>query len=124
MKKYFFPALALGAALTIAPAMSFAAAPQHHDAAHATYHFRTQDRTALRPHYQAMHQHVDAHSRWSWHRGANLPGGWHDHMMPLPAADIALLPPCPPGYLFGYYDGWAVVYDPNTGVILDAISVM
>jgi Ni/Co efflux regulator RcnB len=116
--------LALGAALCAAPALSIAA-PQHGDThAAASYHFRTQDKAHLQPHYRAMNVKVDTAHRWAWHRGVNLPSGWHDNIQPLPQADIALLPPPPPGYLIGYYDGWAVVYDPNTGVVLDAIDVM
>jgi hypothetical protein len=60
---------------------------------------------------------------WTWHRGVNLPAGWQGQVEPLADADIAMLAP-PPGYQFGYYEGWAIVYDLNTGVVLDAVNLM
>jgi Ni/Co efflux regulator RcnB len=128
MKNRHFVTFALGVALAAAPALSIAA-PQHpdnHGHAAASYHFRAQDKAKLQPHYRAAQhtQKVDPAHRWAWRRGQNLPDGWHDHIEALPEGDIHLLPAAPAGYIFGYYDGWAVVYDPNTGVVLDAIDVM
>lgn len=121
---------ALSAALASVPACSFAAAPQeHHEqpqheaAAHQNYHFRADDRSHLQEHYRTAHQHPENAHHWAWHRGVNLPFGWQGQVEPLPQADITLLAPPPPGYVFGYYNGWAIVYDPNTGVILDAVFV-
>jgi Ni/Co efflux regulator RcnB len=127
MKNRYLITLALGAALTAAPVWSVAAPQQHHDDDHhaaPAYHFQEQDRAHLQSHYRSEHIQVDTAHRWAWHRGENFPVGWHDHIRPLPQVDISLLPPPPPGYVFGYYDGWAVVYDPSTGVILDAVDVM
>jgi Ni/Co efflux regulator RcnB len=115
------------------PVCSFAAVPQDHNdqhnnqkaAAHQNYHFRSQDKSKLQQHYRAAHHQTavrNAH-RWAWRRGENLPAGWQGQVEPLPQEDITLLAPPPPGYEFGYYNGWAIVYDPNTGVILDAVAV-
>lgn len=132
MKKSRLLTFALSATLASVPVCSFAAAPQDHPqdrsqqqkaTPHGNYHFRAEDRTKLQPHYRAAHPHPDNAHRWAWHRGVNLPQGWQGQIEPLPQADIALLAPPPPGYEFGYYNGWAIVYDPNTGVILDAVLV-
>jgi Ni/Co efflux regulator RcnB len=123
MKKSRLLTLALSAALASLPIYSFAAPPQEHKAAHPTYHFRAQDKAQLQPHYRAAHPHPSNGHRWAWHRGVNLPSGWQGEIEPLPQVDIALLAPPPPGYEFGYFDGWAIVYDPNTGIILDAVLV-
>jgi Ni/Co efflux regulator RcnB len=130
MKKSRLLTLALSAALASVPVCSFAAVPQqdqHKAAGHATYHFRAQDKSKLQTHYRSAH-HADAHAKpvhhWAWHRGASLPSGWQGQIEPLPQEDIALLAAAPPGYEFGYYDGWAIIYDPNTGIVLDAVSVM
>ena len=145
MKKSRLLTFALSAALASVPVCSFAAVPQDHPQDHpqdqqqhdqqqhkaapnANYRFRAQDKTKLQPHYRAAHPHPEnAHPenahRWAWHRGVNLPQGWQGQIEPLPQADIALLAPPPPGYEFGYFNGWAIVYDPNTGVILDAVAV-
>jgi Ni/Co efflux regulator RcnB len=130
MKKSNLLALALSTAVAMVPICSFAAVPQDHPqdrqqqrAAHPTYHFRTNDRTQLREHYRTAHPHPEHKHHWAWHRGASLPSGWQGQVEPLPQADITLLAPPPPGYEFGYYDGWAIIYDPNTGLVLDAVLV-
>lgn len=134
LKKSHLLTFTLSAALASIPACSFAAAPQdrpqdhpqqqqHEAAAHQNYHFRTQDRSHLQEHYRTAHPHPEASHHWAWHRGVNLPSDWRGQVEPLPQADITLLAPPPPGYVFGYYNGWAIVYDPNTGVILDAVLV-
>jgi hypothetical protein len=123
MKKAHLLTLALCTVLASVPVCSFAAAPYQHKDTRPTYHFRSQDKSHLQPHYRAAHPHVAGAPHWAWHRGVNLPQGWQGQIEPLPQADIALLAPPPPGYEFGYFNGWAIVYDPNTGVILDAILV-
>jgi hypothetical protein len=37
---------------------------------------------------------------------------------------LAYLPPPPPGYLVGYYDGYVVVYDPTTYFIANVVDLM
>jgi Ni/Co efflux regulator RcnB len=123
MKKSHLLTFVLSAALASIPVCSFAAAQQQHQAAHPTYHFRSGDKAKLHTHYHAAHPQPASHPHWAWHRGVNLPQGWQGQIEPLPQADIALLAPPPPGYEFGYFNGWAIVYDPNTGVILDAVVV-
>lgn len=129
MKKSGLLTFVLSTALVSIPVCSFAAAApqdrhdQDHKAAHQTYHFRTQDRTQLRTHYHSAHPQPAEHHHWAWHRGVNLPQGWQGQVEPLPQADITLLAPPPPGYEFGYYNGWAIIYDPNTGIILDAVLI-
>lgn len=117
--------LALSAALASVPVCASAASSYQDKGARVTYHFSPQDKSHLRPHYLAEHPNMRNQHRWAWHRGVNLPDGWRDRVEPLADADIAVLaPPPPPGYEFGYFDGWAIVYDPHTGVVLDAMNLM
>jgi hypothetical protein len=44
-------------------------------------------------------------------------------MRPVPAAVIRELAPPPPGYVFGYIDGYCVVYNPTTLLIADVIDL-
>lgn len=46
------------------------------------------------------------------------------HIMPVPVHVLRTLPPPPPGYVIGYYQGYNVVYDPTTYVILTAIDLL
>jgi hypothetical protein len=116
---------ALSAAFASIPVCA-SAVPHHQDkTARVTYRFSAHDKAQLRPHYLASHPNMNLSHSWTWHRGVNLPAGWQDQVEPLADADIAMIAPPPPaGYRFGYYKGWAIVYDPDTGVVLDAINLM
>ena len=58
-----------------------------------------------------------------FHRSATLPSGWETRMDLLPAALERLLSPVPAESRRGIIDGFAVVYSPQTGVILDAVAL-
>jgi hypothetical protein len=34
------------------------------------------------------------------------------------------VPPPPPGYQYGYYDGYVVAYDPTTRIIADVLDLV
>jgi hypothetical protein len=42
----------------------------------------------------------------------------------MPTVVIQQLPPVPYGYQRGYYDGYAVIVDPRTRIIFDAIDIV
>ncbi len=89
---------------------------------HNQYRFRQEDGHQLRQHYSGI-EHVDTHNRPRYVRGERLPEDWRRRMHPVPEAVIRELPPPPPGYVFGYFDGYCVVYDPRTGYIEDVIDL-
>lgn len=86
------------------------------------YHFRTEDGARLRQHYTKI-EHVDVAHRHVLVAGGRLPGDWRVRIRPVPAAVIRELAPPPPGYVFGYLDGYCVVYDPTTLLIADVIDL-
>lgn len=86
------------------------------------YHFKPENRATLREHYKELGR-VDANHREHFVAGANLPGDWRHHIRPVPRAVLGELPAIPAGYLVGYYDGYAVVYDPRTGYILETLDL-
>jgi len=71
----------------------------------AEYHFRQEDAAKLREHYKKI-EHVDVAHRHALVAGAKLPDDWHARMRPVPVAVIRELPAPPPGYVFGYLDGY------------------
>ena len=89
---------------------------------HGEYHFRQEDAPKLRQHYKKI-EHVDVAHRTAFVAGGRLPGDWHGRMRPVPAAVIRELAPPPPGYVFGYIDGYCVVYNPTTLLIADVIDL-
>lgn len=88
----------------------------------AEYHFRKEDGPKLRQHYKGIEK-VDRARRAEYRIGARLPDDWRRRMHPVPAAVIRELPPLPPGYAVGYFDGYCVAYDPTTLMIADVIDL-
>jgi len=127
MRKYLIPFVTLGLTLVTIPSRALPQdRPEHRDEAKGAkrpeYHFRTEDRDRLRGQYKDIGK-VDAAHREHFVAGGNLPGDWRHHIRPVPRAVITELPPIPSGYLVGYYDGYAVVYDPRTGYILEVLDL-
>jgi hypothetical protein len=53
------------------------------------------------------------------YRTGHLPPGWERRIEPLPVVVERQLAPLPRGYRRGVVDGYAVVYDPGTRIIVD-----
>jgi hypothetical protein len=58
-----------------------------------------------------------------YYRTGILPSGWQKRFRPMPPVLLERLPPVPAYYQRGYLDGYAVVVDPRTRVIVDAIDI-
>src|SRR5919197_3385549 len=56
-------------------------------------------------------------------RTGHLPPGWERKMEPLPVAVERRLVVLPPDYRRGVIDGYAVVYNPRTQVIVDIVAI-
>jgi hypothetical protein len=46
------------------------------------------------------------------------------YLQPVPQDVYGDLPPPPPGYQMGYYDGYVIVYDPITYFIVNLIDLL
>ena len=66
--------------------------------------------------------------RWRNRRRPNFTPGYviprTYAIQPVPNAYWAGQPPPPPGYRYGYYDGYVVAYDPTTRVIADVLDLV
>jgi hypothetical protein len=62
--------------------------------------------------------------RKKYYRTGKLPPGWEKRFRPFPPAVTQRLPPAPAYCDRGYVDGYAVVYDRRTRVIVDLIDVV
>jgi len=58
-----------------------------------------------------------------YYRTGQLPPGWQKKIQPFPYQVERSLPPVPAGYARGYVDGYAVVYQPRTQVVIDFHAV-
>ncbi|HTR66715.1 MAG TPA: hypothetical protein VMH85_13135 [Terriglobales bacterium] len=124
---------ALALAVPVTPALANPLpSPQEHDhdhqmdrdhgREHAEYHFRQEDAARLREHYHNI-QKVDVHHRPAYAVGGYLPADWHHRVHKVPVEVVRELPPPPPGYVFGYMDGYCVAYNPTTRAIADVIDL-
>lgn len=96
---------------------------QHDDHGH-DFHFRDEDRNHFAPHYQKdinRWQH-NSHGRPHFERGERIPGNYH--FQAVPRSYYSEVPPPPPGYQYGYYDGYVVAYDPTTRVVADVLDLV
>lgn len=92
--------------------------------ANAHYHFRQQDAAKLRQHYQAQLAHVDRANRPHVVSGGTIPTTYVTYIQPVPQDVIVYVEPPPPGYEIGFLDGYIIVYDPNTFLVLDVIDLL
>jgi len=59
-----------------------------------------------------------------WAIGGFLPYSYIPYLTPLPPHLYGYLPPPPPGYMMGYFQGYVVVYDPRTGFIVNIVDLL
>ncbi len=95
--------------------------PRGHGKGHVRY-FRPEDRVILGQYYPV--QSLPPGLRKKYARTGTVPPGWQKRVQPLPVAVVEQLPPPPPNCERGYVDGYAVVYDRRTRVILDTVDLI
>ncbi|MDB5987153.1 MAG: hypothetical protein JWR16_2206 [Nevskia sp.] len=99
----------------------------HHagpSAPHGNYQFRDQDRVRLQQHYQKSFARIDRDHRPRFEAGGSIPSAYRHSIVQPPASVRRGLPPPPRGYRIGYYQGYSVVYDPTTFVILSVLDLL
>lgn len=89
-----------------------------------SYSFRSNDRAYLRRYYGSRIEHLNRGDRPIFRAGGYFPYVDIDDLSPLPPDLYGYLPPPPPGYQMGYYDGYVVVYDPVTYFIANVIDLL
>lgn len=86
------------------------------------WRFRQEDRDQFYSHYQRDADHWRGKRRPRFVRGEAIPSGYV--VQPVPQAYWRDVPPPPPGYQYGYSDGYVVAYDPTTRVIADVLDLV
>jgi hypothetical protein len=94
--------------------------PQHRP----SYSFRPDNRNYLRRYYQHRLGYINRARRPVFTVGGFFPFGDIGYITPLPPQVYGQLPPPPPGYNMGYFDGYVVVYDPATYFIANVIDLL
>ena len=88
------------------------------------YNFRPNDRDYLRRYYRRNLGYINRANRPRFAIGGFFPFGYIGYLTPLPPPVYGYLPPPPPGYQMGYYDGYVVVYDPVTYFIANVVDLL
>lgn len=93
-------------------------------ASRPTYGWRPNDRFWLHNYYRRNLGYINLANRPVFTVGGFFPFAYIPYITPAPPAVYGYLPPPPPGYQIGYYDGYVVVYDPVTYFIANVIDLM
>jgi hypothetical protein len=89
-----------------------------------SYNFRPTDNAYLRKYYRNHLININRARRPVFRIGGFFPFGDIGYLSPLPPPVYGYLPPPPPGYQMGYFDGYVVVYDPLTYFIANVIDLL
>lgn len=89
-----------------------------------SYNFRPADRGYLLRYYQRNLGYINRANRPRFVVGGYFPFGDIGYISPLPPSLYGSIPPPPPGYSVGYYDGYVVVYDPATYFIASLVDLL
>ncbi|MCB5190809.1 hypothetical protein LG198_08735 [Methylobacillus arboreus] len=88
------------------------------------YNFRDNDRQRLQTQYQRSLRSLNRDHRPYFQPGYAVLPAYRPYITPVPVHVLQTLPPPPPGYVIGYYQGYNVVYDPTTYIILTTIDLL
>jgi hypothetical protein len=96
---------------------------RHRPAPNAHYQISRQAAPKLRQHFQSQLAHVNRNNRPHVVVGGSLPSGWQTYIVPVPVEEFTYLPPVPEGYQMAFYNGYIIVYDPYSGLVVDVIDL-
>ena len=92
-----------------------------HHRRHGDSCFREEHLTVIREYYHE--RELPPGLAKKYYRTGQLPPGWERRIQPFPYQVERSLPPVPAGCARGYVDGYAVVYQPRTQVVIDFHAV-
>lgn len=98
----------------------------HRNDNHNNYRFRNEDRSRWANYYRSdinrYRRNPNWHHRYDFRSGMRIPAGVT--FRAVPNSYYRGMAPLPPGYRYGYYDGYVVAYDPTTRIIADVMDLV
>lgn len=94
----------------------------HRNDRHDDWRFRQDDRNHFYSHYRNDADRWRGRRRPVFVRGQAFPSSYR--VQPVPQSYWQGAPPPPPGYQYGYYDGYVVAYNPTTRIIADVLDLV
>jgi hypothetical protein len=89
---------------------------------YADFRFQQNDRSRFYAHYRSDADRWRGHKRPHFVQGEYIPQTYV--VQPVPHSYWAGSPPPPPGYQYGYCDGYVVAYNPATRIIADVLDLV
>jgi hypothetical protein len=90
------------------------------------YRFRSEDRNRWERYYRSdinrYRRNRNWHHRYDFRAGMRIPAGVT--FRTVPPSYYRGMAPLPPGYRYGYYDGYVVAYDPTSRMIADVMDLV
>jgi hypothetical protein len=86
------------------------------------WRFRQDDRSRFYSHYHHDVDHWRGRKRPVFVRGQAIPRSYV--IQSVPPTYWQGVPPPPPGYQYGYADGYVVAYDPTTRIVADVLDLV
>jgi hypothetical protein len=78
----------------------------------------------MRRYYRRNFGYINRGRRPIFVIGGYIPFGDRGYFTPIPPGLLTYLPAPPPGYVIGYFDGYAVVYDPITFEVISFADLL
>ena len=86
--------------------------------------FSPREVEVIRAHYGHQSRSLPPGLQKKVARGGQLPPGWQTKMEPFPSNLDRILTPLPGNYRRGVYEGHAVIYDPMSQAVYDALQLL
>ncbi len=85
-------------------------------------YFQPQEIRVISDYYAPRYRNLPPGLQKKVMRTGHLPPGWERRMEPLPVVVERELVPVPMGYRRGFIDGFAVVYNPRSQIVIDVVA--
>ena len=85
--------------------------------------FQPHDVRVITEYYAPEYRRLPPGLAKKYYRTGQLPPGWQKKLQPFPIAVERQMVALPPEYRRGFIDGYAVVYNPRTQVVIDIVAI-